>query len=818
MSSEQPLPEFRGNERFSIVRRIGQGGMGVVYEAFDRERQMKVALKTILAMEPTRLHKFKQEFRNFTDIAHPNVAALYELLSDGETWFFTMELVDGVDFLEYVFDGFSKTSNPGLSFSEATSIHHQMPPKDEESRAEKIPSRKVTLFSNRTHFDRLRGVILSLAEGVNALHEAGRIHRDLKPSNVLVSRDRRVVVLDFGLATTTSVEVGQHVQEDKISGTISYMSPEQMSIDVNLTPASDWYSVGTMLYQALTGRLPFTGKLGVVVRSKRMLHPPPPSTYAEGVPPDLEELCMEMLRRDPESRPDGMEILRRLGGNARRTVRMRTDSGPLVGRSDQLRRLSDAVVETRARRTVVAFVHGRSGAGKTFLVNRFLAENAGSTDVEIFLGRCFEAETVPYKSLDSLIDSLARYLARSPLSRDLAPRDVHALTKLFPVLRQVTAFEQVPLTALEVPNQRELRRRAVGALRELLIALSQRLTLVLCIDDLQWGDMDSAHVLLELLRQPGAPRLLLLGVYRSEYAATSEPLRMLLQADLQGGDTWRLDLPVESLSMEESRDLAAMLLEGVENRDERAEAIARESGGIPYFIHELALHALEHPGLGVESSRRISLTEVLSRRFETLPEESRHVLEVIAVVGRPLRRGDVFRATNLSPEARGAFSQLRGSSMIRSTGSADDDTVEVYHDRIRETMVEILPSDRKKLHYSSLASTLEEAGGYDPETVAICFRGSGQLDKAGDYYERGATQAADALAFARAANLYQLSLDLRPELSAERKSELFEKPFWSWFFHVMGGFPVDRAGPDLRAIRAGLAVLDSGMALGMYPE
>ena len=776
MGAEQPLPEFEGNERFSIVRRIGEGGMGVVYEAFDRERQMRVALKTLIAMEPGRLHRFKQEFRNFTDIVHPNVAALYELLSDGETWFFTMELIDGVDFLHYVFEGFEDQPPQDISVSDATSIHHEVPSDDGDSSVEGKPNtKKINLFSTPEQFDRLRSAMLELAAGVNALHEAGRIHRDLKPSNVLVSREGRVVVLDFGLATTTSTDVGQHIQEDKISGTISYMSPEQMSIDVNLTPASDWYSIGTMLYQSLTGRLPFSGKIGAVVRAKRSVDPPRPSSVAETVPSDLEELCMQLLQRDPAARPEGLEILRRLGGSASRTIRMRADEGPLVGRNPQLHRLSDALAEARARKAVVAFVHGKSGAGKTFLINRFLAEVQQQPDVEVFLGRCFEAETVPYKSLDSLIDTLARYLSTSPLSREIIPRDVHALTRLFPVLRQVTAFEEVPLTTPEIPNRRELRRRAIGALRELLVSLSERLTVVLCIDDLQWGDMDSGNVLLELLRQPGAPRLLLLGVYRSEYATTSEPLRMLLRADLGGDDTHRLDLPIEPLSAEESRALAKSLLGGIERAEDRADAIARESGGTPYFIHELARYTLEHPELGVDEELHVSLSEVLVMRFETLPEDSRQLLEVISVVGRPLRRGDVFRATSLPPEARAAFSQLRGSSMIRSTGSSDEDTVEVYHDRIRETMVENLDAERKKHHYSRLASTLEAAGGYDPETVAICLRGSGQEERAGDYYEQGAAQAAEALAFARAANLYQLSLEMRPRLSREARSILFEK-------------------------------------------
>ena len=300
------------------------------------------------------------------------------------------------------------------------------------------------------------------------------------------------------------------------------------------------------------------------------------------------------------------------------------------------------------------FVHGRSGVGKSSLIQRFLEGLFERNAAVVLAGRCYEQESVAYKAVDTLIDSLSRYLRR--LSRReadaLIPRDVSTLAQVFPVLRRVEAVAEAPLPSHHVvPDQLELRRRAFAALRELLARIGDRRPLVLSIDDLQWGDLDSALLLSDLLRPPDAPVLLLVGSYRSEYATFSPFLRVLLQAESDGSPPRdHREVALEPLTLAEGRELALQLI----GQDDPAavalaETIVRESGGSPYFVYELVEYLKEGGELGEGGtlSTHFSLDSVLARRIGRLPAEAVTLLEVLAVAGQPLRQSIACRAADL---------------------------------------------------------------------------------------------------------------------------------------------------------------------------
>ncbi len=260
--------------RYELRGTLGSGGMGVVYRALDRVRDREVALKSLRTTDGRALFRFKREFRALSDLVHPNLVALHELTTAGGEWMFAMELIDGEPFSTWVRPS-AAAGAPGI-LDEA----------------------------------RLRDALGQLADGLTALHEAGKLHRDLKPSNVLVDRGGRVVILDFGLVV--SVARSDHTHERAAVGTPAFMAPEQAG-DLPLTAAADWYAVGVMLYEALTGARPFAGPVAQLMARKRIEDPPPPDVVDPSVPPALAALCVALLDRAPARRPSGRAVLAALG-------------------------------------------------------------------------------------------------------------------------------------------------------------------------------------------------------------------------------------------------------------------------------------------------------------------------------------------------------------------------------------------------------------------------------------------------------------------------------------------------------------------------
>ncbi len=758
--------------------------MGVVYEAFDRERGQAVALKTLQNFSPTALYRFKQEFRTLADVTHPNLVHLYELVATEETGvFFTMELVNGVNFLAFARKA---DAEPSQTVTDESSSHsgdedaqtvnevnreRMLRPGAESGVLERAPIKPMPSTGRPcpADIDRLRPALRQLVEGVQALHAAGKLHRDIKPSNVLVTPAGRVVLLDFGVATELGGVVDEKLVEREVVGTVRYMAPEQATQDAP-SAASDWYSVGAMLYEALVGQAPFVGPRLDVVTRKTMLDPRPPRECVEGVPADLDALCCDLLRRDPHARPTGAQVLRRLGGGSRSlrpSARPLPPTEPLasvsiVGREAHLRELRDAF-DHAGDRAVTVLVHGPSGMGKSALVEHFLDELVERGEAVTLRGRAYERESVPYKAFDSIVDALSRYLMR--LADDdgtvTLPGDIWALARLFPVLRRVAPIA----AALEPPSAdpQYVRRRAFVALRGLLGELARRQPLVVWIDDVQWGDVDSVALLFEMVRMPVAPPMVLVLTYREEEAKTS-PFVLEMRARWPVPAEVR-DVDVGPLASEDARSLALALL-GLHGDAPLhiADAVARESGGSAFLIEELVRSVVARRHRGDAKALPsdlgpVTLENMVAERFGYLDPTGRRLVEIVAVGGRPLEVSLAGDAAGIFERVEDVIATLRTHGFVRTGFRAGHETVEMSHDGIRETIVGRLSETTLREHHGRLARVLESATAADAEAIAVHLFGAGEAKRGALYAQRGAEEAVTKLAFDQAIRLYKLTID-----------------------------------------------------------
>lgn len=569
---------------YEVLEELGRGGMGVVYKARDLKTGAVVAMKTLRGDVASSRSRFKSEFRTLAGVRHPNLAELYRLNADAADWYLTLEYVDGVDFLAYL------RSFPGE--------------------------------------DRLRDAFRQLAHGVHALHTAGILHRDLKPSNVKVAAAGRVVVLDFGLAAEANPGDFDESPQSVV-GTPAFMAPEQAAGEP-VSTAADWYAVGVMLFQALTGQLPFRGGGFEVMRRKREADAARPSALRPDVPPDLDALCAELLLRDPSSRPLGGQILAQFG--AVTNVPNVGPQQPFVGRKEMLAELNEAFVQVRGGQADVVSVHGPSGAGKSTLVQRFLSR-AAAAGALVFAGRCYEAEAVPFKALDGVIDALARHLRRLPPAeaRAFLPRDVGPMARVFPVLQEVAAVVALITArpAASTADAQDLRRRAFNGVRETLARLADTQPVVVAIDDLQWGDVDSAAMLGALAAPPDPPAVLWVASFRTDALESNSCLLALRNEE---GFRDRRKILVAPLTPVESAELTMEL--GPTLSEPLRERAIQDAGGNPYFLQELIRgYASLDP-----SDEAGGLDALLWSRVVRLGDPTRRLLAVVAAAGRPIRK------------------------------------------------------------------------------------------------------------------------------------------------------------------------------------
>ena len=274
-----PVLVNRTLAHYRVLAQLGKGGMGEVYLAEDLRLRRRVALKVLppdLAEEPRHLERFRREARSVAALNHPNIVTLYSVEEAEGLHFLVLEVVEGETLADLLADG-------------------------------PLP------------LERLLPIARSLAEALEAAHSCGVIHRDLKPRNVMVSREGRVKILDFGIARwahspdeereDSGTSETDLTKTGRLIGTAAYMSPEQIQGEP-VDPRSDLFSLGVLLYEMATGQQPFQGK-GRLSTMAAVLHdtPPPPSTLMKGLPDRFDRIVSRCLAKETSRRyQDAIEL------------------------------------------------------------------------------------------------------------------------------------------------------------------------------------------------------------------------------------------------------------------------------------------------------------------------------------------------------------------------------------------------------------------------------------------------------------------------------------------------------------------------------
>lgn len=760
--AERPnTPVFRGTERYEVLERLGIGGMGTVYAVLDRSTGAKVALKHLHQHRPDSLELFKREFRNFQDITHRNLISLGELRADGGEWFFTMELLIGKTFDEFVragahaLDATVQRSSTFLArgVSMPSSLFNGMV---RRVSASEQPRSRRRLF----HEGRLRDALSQLACGMAVLHRANKVHSDIKPSNIVIESSGRLVLLDFGIAIDISED--RHLLSDRILGTVSHMAPEQ--IDPSATsPASDCYAVGILMYEALTGTRPFPGQtFKEVLELKNTRQPRLPGRVADGIPADLERLCLELLAIEPAARPSATDILHRLNAwdmlaeiNTDAADEL-SDGDVFVGRKKALETLLAASRPPIASRIVA--LTGPSGVGKTALLDRFRTRLA---DALVLGGRCHERESVPFKGIDTVIQTLLDHLRQlGPTELEgLIPRDVARIADVFPRFGLLFDVDSVTTDKDATPYQQ--RRAAFAELRELMARLARRTQVVITIDDMQWADSDTWALIGHLVHKPHPPPMLLILAMRTRDDGKLDELEQL-------GDVDHVSLP--PLTLAESRAMAVHLLTCVDRPDDAlAEEIARASEGHPLFIREIIRYAGEQLELDVRSDL---LDEALQARFASLSAEAKRLLQVLATATTPLKHATIAQAADVNFERYlRIVSELRGRYLVQTTGIELEHTIALDHERVRAAVIAHQSDEALVELHLRLAESLEQdSAEAAPELLAHHLLAGGEPERASGFWLQAAEQAMDSLAFDTASWFYRsaLSTDVFSEPERQR--------------------------------------------------
>ena len=709
--------DFTPPPRFENLTPVGHGGMGVVYSALDTQTGELVAIKVGNSLEGDSSF-IKREFRTLAEIRHPNLVVLKELHQFNGSVFFSMEYIRGERFSSKSV----KRKGDGCPWT-----HDQLAA--------------------------MSDLLLQLVNGIDFLHREGYVHCDIKPSNVLVTRTGRIVVLDLGLARPSRPQ--RHRQAKCFGGTTAYMSPEQASGE-SPQPASDWYSFGVLMFEALFGSRPFRGTPVDVLFDKLAGNAAVPKSEESGVPESLSSLCLGLLRPDPSERPSVEEIRRCLESFSNQdgvVVESLTPQSGFFGRQRELETLKTALMDSaRASGPTLLFVEGESGIGKTHLIQKFLEGCRASSETIVLSGRCYENERIPYKAIDAIVGEMAAQWRLHGDPEAVSASLINSISSVFKGFSSSEAEPNYPGNAKHVPQA------VADGLHAVLRSLcSQGKRFVIYVDDVQWADADSGELLSNTIDE--IPLLLICS-----HRPMEQPNQFLAHLT----DKLSTERKANSCSRElkigpfNNSDAEQFLEQSFPSLSKQAlDKTIAASAGVPMFLSSLAQQICAMPA-GQIKSNTLDWTKNLDPQAERL-------LNFICVSGYQLPQAIALEAAQINEEWEASVSVLCSRQLITLSHSNGEVKLTPFHDMIRESVSAQLDASERRTVHSSIAYVSEGKADVPPDRLAFHFREAGVEKKCCHYSTLAGDVAAKSHAFDEAVRAYKDALSHFVGTSVEKR-------------------------------------------------
>ncbi len=651
--------------RYRLDERLGRGGMGSVYRAIDTSEKRTVALKLLDRQKNEDSHargelRFRREFATLTSHRHPRIVEVYSFGVDPAGAYYTMELIDGED-LRHVRE---------LSIEDAVRI------------------------------------LADVASALSFLHNRGLVHRDVAPRNVRCTKDGRAKLFDFGVV----VDAGY---AGDLAGTPGYVPPEAL-YGLPLDGRSDLFSFGVLAYFALTQHLPYSCRTFEEQLDAMRTPPPRLSTARPDVPEALEELIGECLRLEPLARPSSAaEVIERLGGIAplsdtvaRFEARGYLHTAALVGRErevDLARQYARAAIQGHG---ATLSMEAETGAGKS----RLLREIALESQLSGFVVATASAELAMPRAFGVFADLLTALAAARPEAvRPHLEARADELCRVLPGLAGKLGKGRPAV------DPAEERLRVLSSIFDLVLELSKQEPIALLVDDVQRADEASATALAALARSSDNERLFIVVSKRSgEQVRAPAAVEALLDASsqqlvLKGFDEETIERLIESTfgKLTHEKRLAAFLFQ--------------KTGGSPLFCTELLRHLVDTEALRYADGQWLlgaeldpaalpsGLAQTIDTRLGQLEPATRHIAEVLAVVGGelPLELCVALAAEQEESQVFAALEALSRQGALVGDGAS----YRFRHDAWREALLRGLSDEQKRELHLRVGEYFLAAGG-----------------------------------------------------------------------------------------------------------